>query len=161
MTHVLERVQVVPGRLDAVFAFHTDPYNLEALTPPWLRFRVTRSTDERVRHGTRIQYKMRLHGIPLGWSSEISEFVDGVMFADRMLTGPYRHWYHTHRFRQVAVGVEIRDRVEYALPLGPLGRATHSLIVRGQLERIFDFRADALERLMRPAPVPPPHLVLT
>jgi len=33
------------------------------------------------------------------------------------------------------------DRVEYTLPLGPLGRLAHLLLVGRQLESIFDFRA--------------------
>jgi ligand-binding SRPBCC domain-containing protein len=41
----------------------------------------------------------------------------------------------------------MRDRVEYELPLGPLGRIAHTLFVRRQLEAIFDFRARAIAEL--------------
>ena len=57
-----------------------------------------------------------------------------------MLRGPYKSWYHVHRFKEVTDGVEMYDRVEYELPLGPLGRFAHLLMVRRQLGAIFDFR---------------------
>lgn len=145
MAHRLFRYQVVQAPLDQVFAFFRDPGNLEALTPPWLGFQVTGASDKEVRVGTRIQYRLRLHGIPLGWESRISEYQDGVMFADEQVRGPYRRWYHRHRFRPVPGGVAIEDEVEYRLPLGPLGRLVHWLVVRHQLRRIFDYRA----RVMR------------
>ena len=153
MTYLLRRRTVVPGTLHEVFTFHTDPRNLEALTPPWLAFRVLHSTDPAVRLGTRITYGLRLHGIPMRWESRISEFVDGDSFADEMLSGPYRRWYHRHLFRDVEGGVEIEDVVEYALPFGPIGRLVHSLFVRRQLQQIFDFRTQAIDRRF-PAPSP-------
>lgn len=151
--HLLRRRTVVPGSLQEVFAFHTDPFNLESLTPPWLAFRVLHSTDRVVRLGTRITYGLGLHGIPMRWESRISEFEEGVSFADEMLSGPYRRWYHRHLFRQVDGGVEIEDVVEYALPFGPIGRLVHKLVVRRQLQQIFDFRTLAIDRLF-PAPSP-------
>ena len=38
----------------------------------------------------------------------------------------------------------MRDTVRYALPAGPLGEIAHRLLVRRDLERIFDFRRDAV-----------------
>jgi len=139
--HRLERRQTVGAELDAVFRFFKDPTNLEELTPRWLGFRVLDSTDAEVRVGTVIRYRLRLHGVPIGWTSRISELEEGVMFADEMLSGPYRRWYHRHRFRPVSGGTEIVDIVEYALPLGPIGRLVHTLSVKRQLRAIFDFRA--------------------
>ncbi len=140
MTYVLHRRQVVPGTLSEVFAFFSDPLNLETLTPPWLGFHIVDATDRPVRAGTRIRYRLRLHGLRLRWESRIVQYVDGEMFADEQVRGPYRHWYHAHQFRAVPGGVEIEDTVEYRLPLGILGRLVHALSVKRQLERIFAFR---------------------
>ena len=41
----------------------------------------------------------------------------------------------------------MRDRVDYALPLAPLGLVALPL-VRRQLERIFDFRERTIQRLL-------------
>lgn len=142
--HELRRVQRVSAPLAEVFAFFADPWNLERITPPWLGFRVEAATDAPVRRGTRIRYRLRLHGVPLRWESLIAELVEGEMFADQQMVGPYRYWYHRHRFREVPGGVEIEDVVEYLLPLGPLGRLTHALAVGNRLRAIFDYRARAI-----------------
>lgn len=142
MRYQLHHVQRVSARLDEVFAFFSDPANLEALTPPWLAFRIIRATDSPVRLGTRIRYRLRLNGIPLHWESVIAEYEADRMFADEQVRGPYRRWYHRHRFRAVDGGVEIEDLVEYELPLGVLGQLVHSAIVRRQLRQIFEFRRE-------------------
>jgi len=136
----LERRQVVGGSVADVFAFFKDPANLEAITPPWLRFRVLDSSDAQVRGGTRIRYTLRLHGVPFRWESRIAEYVENELFADEQLSGPYRHWYHQHIFRTVPDGVEIQDVVEYRLPFGVLGQIAHAVMVRRQLQAIFDYR---------------------
>jgi ligand-binding SRPBCC domain-containing protein len=133
--------------LAAAFGFFKNPYNLGALTPPWLHFRIVSVSDREIREGTRIRYGLRLHGVPLRWESVISEYAENAVFADRMVLGPYRHWHHRHEFLAVTGGTEIRDRVEYELPFGLLGRAADSL-VRRQLREIFDFRAAAIDRML-------------
>jgi ligand-binding SRPBCC domain-containing protein len=143
----LQRRQVVGGDLTAVFGFFKNPINLEAITPPWLGFEVLHATDAEVRVGTRIRYRLRLHGIPLRWESRITEYVAGERFADEMLEGPYRQWYHRHLFRAVSGGVEITDIVDYRLPLGALGRLAHVVAVRRQLQAIFDYRERRVAQL--------------
>jgi ligand-binding SRPBCC domain-containing protein len=144
MIHSLHRHQVVGGDLADVFGFFKSPFNLEAITPPWLEFRVRHASDAEVREGTRIAYRLRLYGLPFRWESRIAEFQENVMFADEQVVGPYRHWYHRHLFRPVSGGVAIDDEVDYQLPFGVLGRMTHSALVRRQLERIFDYRAHVI-----------------
>lgn len=146
MGYRLYRQQVVGGTLEEVFAFFKDPRNLEELTPPWLGFRILGATDGEVQAGTRIRYRLRVHGIPMGWESVIAVYEEGTRFADKMLRGPYRHWYHEHRFRPVPGGVEIIDEVDYDLPLGPLGHLVHAMFVGRELDRIFAWRRQAMAR---------------
>jgi ligand-binding SRPBCC domain-containing protein len=147
MSYRLHRRQIVGGTVPEVFAFFKDPHNLEAITPPWLGFRILEATDREVRTGTRIRYRLRLHGIPLSWESRIAEYAEGRMFADEQVTGPYRRWYHRHLFEEVPGGVGIEDIVDYQLPFGPLGRLAHALAVRRQLRRIFAFREQRIAQL--------------
>lgn len=144
MSYRLHRRQLVGGTLPEVFAFFKSPRNLEAITPPWLRFRVLDTTDPEVREGTRIAYRLRLHGIPVRWESRIAEYVENQGFADEQVVGPYRYWYHRHLFHPVPGGVTIEDVVEYRMPFGPLGRVAHAAFVRRQLGRIFDHRAQVI-----------------
>ena len=101
-----------------------------------------------MRAGTLIEYRLRLHGLPVRWLTRISEWVPGERFVDEQVRGPYALWHHTHLFEPDGDGTIVRDRVRYRLPLGPLGAAAHLLLVRRDLERIFDFRQAAVERLL-------------
>ena len=139
-TYRLVRTTQLAGDLASVFAFFKDPRNLETITPPWLGFRITSTSDDVMRSGTRIRYRLSLHGIPMSWESRITEFVENSHFADEQITGPYSRWYHRHSFRATDGGVEMTDDVEYRLPFGPLGRLVHWLVVRHQLRAIFDYR---------------------
>jgi ligand-binding SRPBCC domain-containing protein len=136
----LERATTIPGDIDSVFRFFENPRNLKEITPPWLSFRVVSASDEVMRQGTRIRYKIRWLGLSMPWESLIAEYEKNEMFADEMLRGPYKSWYHVHRFREVSDGVEMSDRVHYELPFGPLGAIAHSLMVRSQLKAIFNYR---------------------
>ena len=147
--HVLERRQTVAAGIESVFAFFEDPWNLEVITPPWLSFKIVSSTSAQVRLGTEYKYRLRWQGIPISWRSRISEYETGQHFADEMLRGPYASWYHRHLFTVVPGGVEIVDRVEYRLPLGPLGRLVHGVFVRSQLDAIFDYRRETVARIFQ------------
>lgn len=146
--HRLERAQLISRPLDQVFAFFSDAANLEGLTPPFLRFRILTPLPIEMRTGTRIEYALALFGIPARWRTLISEWQPGVRFVDEQESGPYALWRHTHEFEPRGESVLMRDVVDYALPLGPLGRVAHALVVRSTLDRIFDFRRDAIGQLL-------------
>ncbi|MBO6534185.1 MAG: cell division inhibitor, partial [Muricauda sp.] len=44
-------------------------------------------------------------------------------------------------------GVEMEDIIDYKLPFGILGQLTHPLLVKGQLQKIFEFREKKLADL--------------
>jgi ligand-binding SRPBCC domain-containing protein len=149
--HRLDREQRVPRRTHEVFELFADALCLEAITPPWLGFRVVSPTPIEMRTGTLIDYRLRLHRLPIRWRTRIEVWEPGRRFVDVQVSGPYRLWHHTHEFEPSRKGgTLIRDTVRYALPFGPLGALAHLAFVRRDLERIFDFRrgaiADLLER---------------
>lgn len=141
---ILERTQFLPRPREEVFAFFEDAKNLEAITPPFLRFRVTTPAPIAMHEGTLIEYRLSLFGVPFGWKTRIDEYEPGVRFVDRQLEGPYRLWRHTHTFEDVAGGTRMTDRVEYELPLGPLGNIAHALFVKRTVAKIFDHRAEVI-----------------
>lgn len=150
--HVLEATTQVPAPIEEVFAFFSDPGNLAQITPPWLRFRIASPAPERIEEGARIEYRIRWLVFTLRWVTVISRWVAGVEFQDRQERGPYRTWIHTHRFERDGAGVLMRDRVEYELPFGALGRMAHTLLVRRQLEGVFDYRRQAIEGIFPAIP---------
>ena len=139
-THVLERTQLVPRPRGEVWAFFADPANLEAITPDFLRFRIVTAAPAPLIAGALLEYRLSLFGIPFGWRTRIEEVVPEERFVDVQLSGPYRRWCHLHRFEEVAGGTLVSDRIEYELPLGPLGAVARALFVRRALDRIFDHR---------------------
>lgn len=145
--HRLIREQHLPQSPEAAFEFFGDALNLEAITPPWLHFEVTTPAPIEMRAGTLIDYRLRLRGVPVRWHTRIEAWERGRRFVDRQLKGPYRLWHHTHDFEADGVGGTImRDTVLYALPLGLVGALAHVLFVRRDIERIFDYRRQAIER---------------
>ena len=138
--HTLRRQQWVSRPIDEVFAFFSDARNLEEITPPWLGFRILTPGPIRIATGTRIRYRLSLHGIPLGWTTEIRQWRPPLSFVDVQLSGPYRLWHHTHRFEPKDGGTLMTDLVRYRLPFGILGRLMHVIKVRRDVERIFDYR---------------------
>lgn len=141
--HVLEREMLAPVPLEECFAVFENPYNLSLITPPWLNFRIL-TPNLVMREGLLIDYTIRWFGLPMRWRTLISRYEPPYAFVDEQIKGPYRLWRHLHTFRPVEGGTLVGDRVEYALPFGPLGDFAHSLLVRRQLDAIFDFRRQKL-----------------
>lgn len=146
--HKLQRVQRVARPLELVFEFFARAGNLERITPPWLSFGLLSEEPIEMREGALIEYRLRLHGVPLRWISRIEEWEPGRLFVDRQIEGPYSLWHHEHQFTRVNGDTLVRDRVRYALPLGPLGELGQALFVRRDLDRIFRYRYEAVERLL-------------
>lgn len=139
--HTLDRSLVLPQPVETVFAFFADARNLEAITPPWLRFRVLDPAPIRMETGARIHYRLRVHGLPLRWESEITVWEPPLRFVDVQRRGPYRLWEHEHRFEACAEGTRVLDHVEYAVPGGAL---VHRLLVARDVNAIFDYRGRVL-----------------
>lgn len=140
--HELRPELFIPLARSEIFSFFADAHNLEAITPPWLRFRVLTPAPIAMNAGALIDYRLRLRGIPLRWRTLIHIWEPPDRFVDVQIRGPYRLWYHEHTFESVAGGTLVRDRVRYVVPGG---RLVHDLFVRREVERIFAFRQAAIE----------------
>jgi ligand-binding SRPBCC domain-containing protein len=147
--HILERCQRVEVPIDEAFAFYGDARNLERITPPWLGFEVTPPGPIEMGTGTLIEYRLRLHRVPVRWRTRIEAWEPPHRFVDAQIKGPYSLWEHTHTFEPDGPGATIiEDRVRYSIPFGPLGNLADRLLVRRDLRQIFDYRRDAVAREM-------------
>jgi ligand-binding SRPBCC domain-containing protein len=146
--HALSRRQYIPRPIDEVFAFFSRAENLQAITPAFLNFRVLSVDPPELRMGTLIRYRLAWHGlIPMRWTCEITRWEPPNFFADDQVSGPYRLWHHEHRFESSGAGTKMYDTVRYALPFGSLGVVAHRVLVRRDLNSIFDFRARRIREL--------------
>jgi ligand-binding SRPBCC domain-containing protein len=99
--------------------------------------------------GTQIRYRLSLHGAPVSWTTEIRRWDPPRRFIDVQLSGPYRLWHHTHRFEAFDGGTRMSDVVRYRLPFGPLGRLVNALVVRRDVEGIFEYRNRRIAEIFR------------
>ncbi|HAQ70315.1 SRPBCC family protein [Salibacteraceae bacterium] len=145
----LSRTQKIPLSLEDAWSYFSSPKNLQEITPDDLKFRIlTDILEDKMYSGQIINYIVTpLLNIPMRWTTEIKHVEEGVYFVDEQRFGPYALWHHKHFFKAVDGGVELMDIVDYALPLGPLGRFAHWLFVRRQLESIFRYRSQKLEQM--------------
>jgi ligand-binding SRPBCC domain-containing protein len=149
MESLILREQVVAASIDEVFAFYGDASNLEKLTPPWLQFNILTPMPVVMRPGVRIDYRIRIHGMPLRWQSEITRWNPPHGFTDEQRRGPYRYWIHNHEFEPHPQGTLVRDRICYA---APGGKWIDRLFVRKDVDRIFDYRVKKLDELFGAVP---------
>ncbi len=147
MGHILEREQLIHRPLAQVFAFFANAANLEALTPPFLHFHILTPLPIEMSAGTLIDYEIRLLGLGLQWQTLIESFEPDHRFVDVQKRGPYRSWRHEHDFVAVPEGTLVRDRVTYEMPLGIVGEIGRALVVNRTLDKIFDFRRQAMARM--------------
>jgi ligand-binding SRPBCC domain-containing protein len=141
--HRLRASQTVPAPLADVFPFFADAANLESITPPFLRFRIATALPVAMGAGTLLDYRLRLHGVPIGWHTRISVWQPPRRFVDEQLRGPYALWRHEHRFTATADGhgTHVTDEVVYAHRGGAIA---NRLLVAPDLERIFRYRQERL-----------------
>ena len=149
--YTLEWEMTLPVAVQEAFAIFENPSNLARITPAWLNFRITSPEPVRIYAGAEIHYRIGWMGLPLKWKTIITEYEPPFYFVDEQARGPYRLWRHHHSLWPSEEGTVIRDRVEYALPAGWLGRLVHFLVVRRQLHHIFAYRQAAMEELIRGA----------
>jgi ligand-binding SRPBCC domain-containing protein len=134
----------LPASRERLFEFFADAYQLEAITPPWMHFHVVTPKPIVFQPGTTIDYKLRIHGIPLRWRSLIPVWEPPNLFVDEQVKGPYTYWQHEHRFAEHNGGTLVSDEVEYRV-FG--GRLINRLFVAPDLRQIFAYRTQKLQEL--------------
>jgi uncharacterized protein (TIGR01777 family) len=144
---------VVGAPLDETFAFFSKAENLGLLTPAAMRFSVVTPVPA-IADDVAIEYRLRIGPIPITWRSRIVNWAVGARFVDYQEAGPYRSWWHEHRFRAEGPVTVMEDRVSYAPPFGPVGRLANRFFIVPTLRRIFRYRADVIRLRFGTAPVP-------
>ena len=131
----------LPKDRDEVFSFFSNAHNLEQITPAWLHFEIATVGPIEMAKGALIDYRLRLHGVPITWRTELTCWDPPRRFVDEQRRGPYRLWVHEHSFTEVDGGTQVVDKVHYSVPFGSL---VQKFLVGPDLEKIFRYRKHKL-----------------
>lgn len=139
-----------PYSAERVYEWHLRPLAFERLCAPWDRVDLIRR-DEPIGEGSRVEFAIHSGPLRQRWVAEHRGFVPGRQFRDVQISGPFRHWEHTHLVEPDGPdGCFLEDRIEYSLPGGAVGKALAGSTIRKMLERTFRYRHHITSRdLMR------------
>ena len=147
--YTLYREQKLNISLDDAWEFFSSPSNLKKITPPYMGFEIQSDhNNQKMFAGMIIEYLVKpLFGLPMRWVTEITHVKEKEYFVDEQRFGPYKFWHHLHQIRTENGILVMTDKVNYALPVGFLGRIAHKLFIRKKIEEIFDFRSEILQKI--------------
>ncbi len=127
----------LPAPRSEVFDFFSKASNLELLTPAFVNFKILTPLPIEMRSGAKIDYRIRLKGIPIRWRTNICVWEPEERFVDEQIRGPYRKWHHEHVFIDQGDTTLMKDIVHYRVWLSSI---FHPLMVKRDLLRIFEYR---------------------
>jgi len=139
---------------ETVFGFFSKAENLERITPPELGFSILTPLPIEMRQDVVIDYRIKLHGLPMRWRTLIPVWNPPYEFVDEQIKGPYKTWIHRHTFEAIdAEHTKIIDYVRYELPFTPLGDLAFP-VIRRQVEGIFAHRNRVIPNCLGAAKTP-------
>ncbi len=139
--------QYLSKDIESMFQFFGEAQNLEKITPKTLNFSIDKMSTAEIEKDTLIDYKLKIHGVPINWKTLIVEWNPPHRFIDTQLNGPYKFWYHTHDFEKMGPGTLMSDKVRYKLPMGFLGNLVGQTFVQKDVESIFKYRREVVSTL--------------
>ncbi len=134
----------LPYERGALFDLFSNPRHLDSLTPSWFRLQLLADPPPELTVGSEISYRLRWRGLPLRWTSVVTDWRRPAYLAYEQKQGPYLYFRHDHVFETAGAGTEIVDRVSFR---SPGGRLVDRWIVQPELERIFAYREQTVRAL--------------
>ncbi|MER6937286.1 SRPBCC family protein [Nocardioides sp. NPDC127514] len=93
-----------------------------------------------MRRGDSVTWRARHLGIAFTMTSVISQYDAPYRFVDEQESGPFRRWWHEHRFEPVSGGTLMTDVVEFESPAGPVGRFMNALVLTRYMTKLLEQR---------------------
>jgi len=144
----LHKTQHLPITIEEAWDFFSNPNNLKKITPPELGLEVKMEVDNKIYDGMIIIYSVNpLPYYKTEWVTEIKHVRGPYRFVDEQVSGPYKFWHHHHSFKESDNGTLVEDLIHYSIPYGYIGKLLNKLYVVKNLNYIFEYRSDALNRI--------------
>jgi len=135
----------LPITIEECWEFFSSPKNLKIITPNYMGFDIIDLEDTKMYAGQIIKYNVSpILGLNMKWVTEISNVEINKFFVDEQRFGPYKFWHHKHKFEVIDGGIKVIDILDYALPLGFIGKIFEPFLIRPKIEEIFSFREKKL-----------------
>lgn len=135
-----ERTTFLPDvSAQQLWDWHQRPGAFERLLPPWAHMRVVDALPA-LEEGAMARFELARFGLRLSWQARHHDVTPGSGFTDTQVRGPFRRWVHTHRFEDAPGGANLHDRIDWDLPLPPLGRWVAGASIRRELSQMLHFR---------------------
>jgi ligand-binding SRPBCC domain-containing protein len=143
------KTQIINGSIGEVWDFISSPKNLKEITPDYMGFEIiSKNLSEKMYPGMIISYMVKpVLGIKTLWVTEITHVEELRYFVDEQRIGPYSMWHHQHFIEPADQGVLMTDIVSYSPPFGFLGALANTIFIGNQLDNIFNYRENKLEKL--------------
>ena len=107
-------------------------------------FNIITPSPIEMKEGAIIDYIVKI-AVPMRWRTMITSYKKNEYFVDEQLKGPYSYWHHRHSFKEVEGGVLIIDEITYALPIQAFRKIVHPVLIKPQIEQIFNFRFKTIQ----------------
>jgi uncharacterized protein len=140
--HRFERRLKLPVSRAELFAWHARPGAFERLSPSWEQLEIV-AREGSIEDGDRLHFRLRKGPFGIPWIARHCGYELGRQFVDVAERSPFAAWEHTHAFVDAEpeadgqAGAELRDEVEFRLPLDRLSWPIAKRGVEAMLDRMF------------------------
>lgn len=104
-------------------------------------------TSGKMSLGDTVTWSARHFGVRWRLTSQIVVAERPRTFTDEQVRGPFARWHHRHVFEQHDGGTRMTDEVDWAAPLGPLGRLVETAVLARHMEQLLTGRNAYLKQL--------------
>jgi uncharacterized protein (TIGR01777 family) len=130
--------------VDRVWQWYDSPGAFRRIMPEWEGITPLRAGA--LRDGEETRFKVSIGPIKQKWIARHHDVVDGEVFHDRMVKGPFGAWDHEHRFLPIdGTSSKIHDTVQWKLPLHMLTWWTAPFTVKGRMNQMFAYRTQRVQ----------------
>lgn len=131
---------------ELAYKWHINQFSFERLVPPWESVNLL-DWERPIRDGSQAHFEIKLGPLTLSWLATHHGVVPGKTFSDKQTKGPFQYWNHKHSFIE---GEEnsfiLEDKIEYRVPVGPLGSIVTDGAIESKIRRGFNYRHETTKR---------------
>jgi ligand-binding SRPBCC domain-containing protein len=148
-SYTVKRDHIVNTTIEELWAFISNPNNLEVLTPK--KFggkRIGDVTVDKIQEGLESTYKVKLLPfVSMKWVAKYSDIKRFVKFTDTQISGPFKSWQHKHSIISHRGNVIMLDEITFEPPIPIIGKFIYKNFILKRLHQLFNYRDQKLDTI--------------